>query len=72
MKKLKQMDYLVLYTMFSDPAKSVLIADVMNRYGWTHGKAQRTLDRLVKNGHIRRKQTTFWNGMHYAKRFYYW
>jgi len=72
MKKLREMDWLVRFTLFSDPAKAVTVADVMQRYGWTHGKAQRCLDRLVKHGVCHKRVKAFWNGMYYAKRFYYW
>jgi len=72
MKKLKQFDYVVLYACFGDVTKSVTVADVMEKYKWNHGRAQRTLDRLVKAGHIRRKSRSFWNGMFWAERFYYW
>lgn len=72
MRKPKESDFVVWITMFADPAKSVTVSDVMSKYSWTHGKAQRCLDRLVKHGFLRRKSRAFWNGMYYAKRFYYW
>jgi len=72
MRKLKEFDYVVQFAMFNDPRKVVTIADVMDRYGWTHGKARRCLERLREHGSIKRRQWTFWNGMYYATRFYYW
>lgn len=72
MNKLKQMDWIVRYAMFEDPSKAVTVKEVMDKYGWTHGKSQRCLDRLVKHGYLHRREAAFWNGMYYAKRFYYW
>lgn len=72
MTKLQQFDWVVKSVMFDDPEKPVTVSEVMERYNWTHGRAQRCLDRLVKHGVLKRRVKTFWNGMHYAQRFYYW
>lgn len=53
----------------STVANTVLIALAL---GMDVNKTRRLLDRMVKEGRLDCEQGSFWNGMHYAKRNYYW
>jgi len=70
--KIHEFDWVVLYTMFQDVQKPVTVKDVMARYGWKHGRAQQCLERLAQRGYLKKRVESFWNGMYYAQRFWYW
>lgn len=53
----------------STVANTVLISRAI---GLEINRTRRLLDGMVKDGILCKEQSTFWNGVHYAKRNYYW
>jgi len=51
---------------------SVTVEIMSLAIGLDKAKTRRILDKLVKQGKLGKHQVSFWNGMHYAKRNYYW
>jgi len=48
------------------------VAQVMDQFNLSHTQAIVMLDKLVAVKLLQKRQKTFWNGMFYAQRNYYW
>ena len=50
----------------------VTVKQVMDQFNLSHTQAIVMLDGLVKTGLLQKRNKTFWNGMFYCTRNYYW
>lgn len=61
-----------IYLYVSQRLKACTVNEIAEVMDMTKAQARRALNRLVKLEKIRVKHERFWNGIHYADRFWYW
>lgn len=67
----QEIDWHIRYHLFSDLMPHTAM-EASERFGIPYRKAKASLERLKAGGYITRRSETFWNGMFYARRHWYW